>query len=68
MILLFSLTCLTEQKERDGEGGQGSPSCSAASQIVGLDVCVHVCVRAKKNKMFWKVNIPDVYYSRSAMD
>lgn len=40
MILLFSLTCLTEQKERDGEGGQGSPSCSGAQQIVGLDVGV----------------------------
>lgn len=47
VVLLFSLTCLTEQKERDKEGGgyilwRDSPSA-----------CVSVCVFQYRGYIFW---------------
>lgn len=46
MILLFSLTCLIEQKEKDEEGGR-----ERIDLVVGFIVdmlCVCVCVSTKR--------------------
>lgn len=69
MILLFSLTCLIEQKEKDEEGGRKRIDL-VVGFIVDMCGCVSVCAFQQRGyiAIFWEVNIPDIYYSGTVMN
>lgn len=71
VVLLFSLTCLTEQKERDQEGGGGEKYIlwwDSPSACVSVCVCVWVGVSMQRLRILGVLNMPDIYYSGGVMD